>query len=42
MEVVKGEKCVGEVLIGFPSSGFRTVFKALPSDEVEDCTSDTL
>ena len=42
MEVVKGEKCVGEVLIGFPSSGFRTVFEALPSDEVEDSTSDTL
>ena len=40
-EVVKGEKCVGEVVVGFPSSGFRTVFEALPSDEVEDSTSDT-
>ena len=41
MEVVKGEKCVGEVIIGFPGSGFRTVLEALPSDEVEDSTSDT-
>ena len=42
MEVVKSEKFVGEVIIGFPSSGFCTIFKALPSDEVEDSTSDTL
>ena len=42
MEVVKGEKCIGEVIVGFPSSGLRTVFEALPSDEVEDSTSDTL
>ena len=41
MEVVKGEKCVGEVLVGFPSSGFCTVFEALPSDDVEDSPSDT-
>ena len=41
VEVVEGEKCIGEVIVGFPSSGFRTVFKALPSDEVEDSTSDT-
>ena len=41
MEVVKSKKCVGEVIIGFPSSGFHTVFEALPSDEVEDSTSDT-
>ena len=41
MEVVKGKKCVSEVFIGFPSSRIRTVFKALPSDEVEDSPSDT-
>ena len=41
MEVVKGEECVGEVVVGFPSSGFRTIFKALPSDKVEDSSSDT-
>ena len=41
MEVVKGEECVGEVVVGFPSSGFRTVLEALPSDKVEDSTSDT-
>ena len=40
MEVVEGEKCVGEVIVGFPGSGFRTVLKALPSDEVEDATLD--
>ena len=41
MEVVKGEKCVGEVIVGFPGGGFRTVLEALPSDKVEDSTSDT-
>ena len=41
MEVVKGEECVGEVVVGFPGSGFRTVLEALPSDKVEDSTSDT-
>ena len=41
VEVVKGEKCIGEVIVGFPSSGFCTVFEALPSDGVEDSTSDT-
>ena len=41
MEIVEGEKCVGKVIAGFPGSGFRTVFKALPCDEVEDSTSDT-
>ena len=41
MEVVKGEKCVGEVIVGFPSSGFCTVFEPIPSDKVEDSTSDT-
>ena len=41
MEVVKGEKCIGEVVVGFPGSGFRTVLEALPSDEVEDSSSDT-
>ena len=41
MEVVKGEECVGKVIVGFPGSGFRTVLEALPSDEVEDSTSDT-
>ena len=40
MEVLKGEKCIGEVIVGFPGSGFRTVFEALPSDEVEDSPSD--
>ena len=42
VEVVKGKKCVGEVIVGFPSSGFCTIFEALPSDEVEDPTSDML
>ena len=42
VEVEKGKKCVSEVIVGFPSSGFHTVFEALPSDEVEDSTSDTL
>ena len=42
MEVVKGEKCVGKVIVGFPGSGFCTVLEALPSDEVEDSTLDTL
>ena len=41
MEVVKGEECVGKVIVGFPGGGFRTILKALPSDEVEDSTSDT-
>ena len=41
MEVVKGEECVGKVIVGFPGSGFRTVLEALPNDEVEDSTSDT-
>ena len=41
MEVMEGEKCVGEVIVGFPGSGFRTVLEALPNDEVEDSTSDT-
>ena len=38
---MEGEKCVGEVIVWFPGSGFRTVLEALPSDEVEDSTSDT-
>ena len=42
MEVVKGEECIGEVIVGFPSCGFHTIFKALPSDEVEDSPSDML
>ena len=42
MEVVKGKKCVGKVIVGFPGSGFSTVLEALPSDKVEDSTSDTL
>ena len=42
MEVVKGEECIGEVVVGFPSSGFCTIFKALPSDKVEDSPSDML
>ena len=43
MEVVKGEECIGEVIVGFkfPSCGFRTIFKALPSNKVEDSPSDT-
>ena len=41
MEVVKGEECVGKVIVGFPGSGFRTVLEALPSNQVEDSTSDT-
>ena len=42
MEVVKGEECVGEVVVGFPGSGFRTVLETLPSDEVEDSSLDML
>ena len=41
MEVVKGEECIGKVVAGFPGSGFCTVLEALPSDGVEDSTSDT-
>ena len=41
VEIVKGEKCVGRVIIGFPGGGFCTVLEALPSDEVEDSSSDT-
>ena len=41
VEVVKGEKCVGKIIVGFPGSGFSTVLEALPRDEVEDSTSDT-
>ena len=41
MEVVKGEECVGKVVVGFPGGGFRTILEALPSDEVEESTSDT-
>ena len=41
MEVMKGEKCVREVIVGFPGSGFSTVLEALPSNEVENSTSDT-
>ena len=39
MEIVKGKECVGEIIVGFPSRGFHTVFEALPSDEVEDSPS---
>ena len=41
MEVMKGKKCVGKIIVGFPGSGFSTVLEALPSNEVENSTSDT-
>ena len=41
MEIVKGKECVGKIVVGFPGGGFHTALEALPSDKVEDSTSDT-
>ena len=41
VEVVKGMKCFCKVFVGFRGRGFHTILKALPSNKVEDSSSDT-
>ena len=41
MEIMKGERYACKVFVGFQSCRFCTILDALPSDKVEDSSSDT-